>query len=425
MSGELALREAAYSVAQVVEQREVIESAMKNAMTVGMHYGKIAGCGDKPTLLQPGAQILAFMFKLRPDYVVFEKDLPGDHREYRVTCKIYHQGSGLEVGQGVGICTTMESKYRFRNAAKEVTWFEDTVPPAYWTLHRKAKEGSDDDKAQLHRWLSTVFENMPVADIGTKKDDRGVWRFVQFHGGEGKVENPNISDLFNTVLKIGKKRAFVDAVITATASNDFFTQDLEDIAENMKSVDVVTSADIAHMKKDMFPDAPGEGKKAEAGEPAKTTKEPSKPAPKKEPAPGEMNDWKSVRVHFGSDSSKIKNRPLSELSQTTIDWLNKQMEKKANHSAQDKILIAALALQKAEIEAKGEKTGKNLEMLRAKCEAMKIALAAVTEVNHELGSTALTFTQIQDDEAKYFLDHWDATSKRAVEIMELGNTLPM
>ena len=33
----------------------------------------------------------------------------------------------------------------------------------------------------------------------------------------------------NTVLKIAKKRAFVDAVLTATHASHIFTQDMEDI----------------------------------------------------------------------------------------------------------------------------------------------------------------------------------------------------
>jgi hypothetical protein len=47
-----------------------------------------------------------------------------------------------------------------------------------------------------------------------------------------KIENPNIFDTFNTCLKMAKKRAFVDAVLTTTASSDIFTQDIEDIIEN-------------------------------------------------------------------------------------------------------------------------------------------------------------------------------------------------
>ena len=39
--------------------------------------------------------------------------------------------------------------------------------------------------------------------------------------------------MYNTVLKMAKKRALVDAVLTATAASDIFTQDLEDISANL------------------------------------------------------------------------------------------------------------------------------------------------------------------------------------------------
>ena len=44
----------------------------------------------------------------------------------------------------------------------------------------------------------------------------------------GRVENPDIADAYNTVLKMSKKRAHVDAIITATAASDIFVQDEED-----------------------------------------------------------------------------------------------------------------------------------------------------------------------------------------------------
>ena len=44
-------------------------------------------------------------------------------------------------------------------------------------------------------------------------------------------------DVANTVLKMAKKRAFVDAVLTATASSDIFTQDLTDEDSENKPAD--------------------------------------------------------------------------------------------------------------------------------------------------------------------------------------------
>ena len=43
-----------------------------------------------------------------------------------------------------------------------------------------------------------------------------------------RVEFDNPADYYNTVLKMAKKRAHVDAILTATAASDCFTQDVED-----------------------------------------------------------------------------------------------------------------------------------------------------------------------------------------------------
>jgi hypothetical protein len=47
----------------------------------------------------------------------------------------------------------------------------------------------------------------------------------RYRGGQ---ENPDIADVYNTVLKIAKKRAHIDATLTCTAAADLFTQDLID-----------------------------------------------------------------------------------------------------------------------------------------------------------------------------------------------------
>lgn len=41
----------------------------------------------------------------------------------------------------------------------------------------------------------------------------------------------NVADKYNTVLKMAKKRALVDAVLTVTSASEIFTQDLEDMVQ--------------------------------------------------------------------------------------------------------------------------------------------------------------------------------------------------
>jgi len=47
---------------------------------------------------------------------------------------------------------------------------------------------------------------------------------------EGNNQEACLADVYNMVLKQAKKRALVDAVLTATAASDLFTQDMEDLS---------------------------------------------------------------------------------------------------------------------------------------------------------------------------------------------------
>lgn len=46
---------------------------------------------------------------------------------------------------------------------------------------------------------------------------------------EGKYKKKAPADMYNTCAKMAKKRAFIDAILTATASSTMFTQDVEDM----------------------------------------------------------------------------------------------------------------------------------------------------------------------------------------------------
>lgn len=214
---------------EIWNQVQLIQDVMSRVMKEGDHYGVIPGCGDKKCLYKSGAEKLCMTFRLVPQYSVRQTEYPNNHRDYEVRCKMY-SSSGQLLGEGVGICSTMESKYRYRKADGEVT--DKPVPKAYWDLRKK-----DSEKAQ---------ELLGGSGFSTKKV--GADWFISKQG-EGKVENENIADVYNTVLKMSKKRSMVDAVLQVTAASDMFTQDLEDIAENMKhavaeSVPTVTSHPI-------------------------------------------------------------------------------------------------------------------------------------------------------------------------------------
>lgn len=208
-------------VTDLVAQVGHIQQVMKAVMRDNEHYGKIPGCGEKPTLLKAGAEKLAMTFRLAPEYDIQEREMPGGHREYRVTVRLVSIITGAMVGAGVGLCSTMEGKYRFRAGDGEVTGV--AVPKAYWDTRRS-------DPAAASKLLRETANRAGLegSKFGTKKDAEGRW-MVSTHGE--RVEHDNPADYYNTVLKMAKKRALVDAVLTSTAASDIFTQDVEDMPE--------------------------------------------------------------------------------------------------------------------------------------------------------------------------------------------------
>lgn len=194
------------SVQELVGQVTLIQEVMRSVMKEGEHYGKIPGCGDKPALLKAGAEKLGMTFRLAPEFEIKRTDTAGGHREYQVVCTLNGKY------QGVGTCSTMEGKYRFRTGPKKSTG--RPVPKDYWNFKQ-----SDPVKAQAL---------LGGKGFSTMKED-GNW--VICEQGE-RVEHDNPADHYNTVLKMAKKRAHVDAVLTATAASDIFTQDIEELTQD-------------------------------------------------------------------------------------------------------------------------------------------------------------------------------------------------
>lgn len=217
MENQLAVYEAMPLTApQIQAQVNLIQEVMKSVMQEGSHYGKIPGCGDKPSLLKPGAEKLMFTFRLVADPEVEVHGLSHPtvqgHREYRVKVRISSMG-GTYMGGGIGSCSTMENKYRFRGGEKVFT--EEKVPSEYWNLK---KAGKLDDAQAL----------IGGPGYGVGKNDGG-WMICEF--GE-KMEHDNPADFYNTCEKMAKKRALVDATLTVTAASDIFTQDIEELVDN-------------------------------------------------------------------------------------------------------------------------------------------------------------------------------------------------
>jgi hypothetical protein len=199
---------------EVLNQNKRIRDIVEMVMKPNVHYGSVPGI-PKPFLQKPGAEVLAMTFRLIPRYTTKERVIEGGHVIYTVKCVLHHI-SGTRVGEGVGAGSTQEKKYRYR------TEFISTgvdVPPAWWD-QKKMENLPKIVKNQGGKLLSPEVIKKDKLTLSYGKDN-GKWKI----GYIKRIENPDIADQINTVLKMAKKRALVDAVITVFGLSDMFTQD--------------------------------------------------------------------------------------------------------------------------------------------------------------------------------------------------------
>lgn len=202
------------SIDAVKIQVDKIQQLMKSVMKEGEHFGVIPGT-TKPSLLKPGAEKLGFTFRLIPKFNITRYELPNNHREYEILCVLEHQQTGNFAGEGVGSCSTMESKYRYRMANRKCP-----VCGKEAIIKGKEEYGGGWVCFKKKGGCGATF-----LDANTKITSQFI----------GQIENPDIADTYNTVLKMAKKRAHIDAMITACAASDIFTQDIEDMSQNTPS----------------------------------------------------------------------------------------------------------------------------------------------------------------------------------------------
>lgn len=193
------------------DRRDAIKNVYENVMIEGKHYGKPFKGSDKKTLLKAGGEVLCATFMLSPKFNKTTRHLGDGHREVEFACHLFHIPSGKFTGEGWGSCSTLESKYRYRKAKL-------TCPECGGESIIKGKEEYGGG------WV--CWKKKGGCGENFKEDDQRITGQEQ-----GKIENPDIADEYNTVLKMAKKRAQIDAVLTVTGASEYFTQDLEDFGD--------------------------------------------------------------------------------------------------------------------------------------------------------------------------------------------------
>ncbi len=197
-------------LAQLVAGRDRIELIKRTLMKEGVHFGTIPGT-PKPTLYQPGAQLLGMVFGLRATFVQeveYGDGVNAPDIRCRSLCEL-HLGdtSGPIVGTGNGAANTWEAKHRWRRG--------DRACPSCGVEGAiiRAKYGKKG-------WLCYIKKGGCGAEF--LKADPAIMDQVVVD-----VENPNPHDLENTVIKVAEKRAYVGAMLRTTASSGTFTQEIE------------------------------------------------------------------------------------------------------------------------------------------------------------------------------------------------------
>lgn len=189
MAGELTVMQEPLGAMEVRAQVNLIQEVMQSVMKDGTHFGKIPGAGDKPTLFKAGAEKLASTFRLAVEPIVEELS-HGDEFRVRVIARITEMGTERFLGSGVGEASSNESKYMWRAAV---------CPEEY---------EATPEHMRREKWNKPYGNGKPWAQ---------------------KQVRMNVADVANTVLKMAKKRAMVDGILTVTGASDIFTQDIEEL----------------------------------------------------------------------------------------------------------------------------------------------------------------------------------------------------
>jgi len=169
------------------ERRRAFDEFVGSQMKQDIDYGTIPHT-QKPTLYKPGAEKIARMYGVRPQFTTEwqEADPATGYFTIKYRCQLVLVGTDHIMAEGLGLCSSFEKKYRWR---KE-WWNASGTPPE--------NEGWDKTKGNKY------FRNAPNSDL---------------------------VDTWNTVDKMSQKRSMVAASLCISGASERFTQDMEDFED--------------------------------------------------------------------------------------------------------------------------------------------------------------------------------------------------
>ena len=177
---------------EALENAKRIAQLLKEKMVEGVHYASnLFPSQQKPTLLDPGSQLIMYAFSVYPDHQILEHTVYREAGEevirYVVKCELKLKGFNIKVAEGMGSASSDEVKYKYR-------WLPE------------------EELAEVYGFTSEELERLPKREVAGKTLRR--------------VRNPEVLDLDNTILKIAAKRAEIDACLQLPGVGEAFTQDI-------------------------------------------------------------------------------------------------------------------------------------------------------------------------------------------------------
>jgi len=223
------------SPAQLIEHHKEAVEIIREALQEGKDYGVIPGAGEKPGLFKAGAERLLAAFGLYFDTDIIESEI--DHHSV--------------------------NDFAFKK------WINRQGKPANHEELKSLGIGRNRKTDNGWKWQECVEE------AGTS---RGCYRYVVKGTlrlrSSGAVMGTGIGscssmeskylrtprDFDNTILKMAKKRALVDATLSTLGMSDRFTQDVEDMNFRKDDADDVIDAPAEILKAAPPADPDGEAK---------------------------------------------------------------------------------------------------------------------------------------------------------------------
>ena len=192
---------------QLIDRQDALTNLIVKSLKEGTDYGKIPGTDDKNNLLKPGAERLCVAFGLTSEPQIVEQEIDHDRPVNYSLAKWVSVSKPTEAEQNE---KKAKGLGRLKKYGSKFTWQEKI------------------DESGVSYGVYRYVVKCVLKDSTDRIVGFGVGSCSTY---EAKyIRNPR--DAENTVLKMAKKRAFVDATLTTLGLSDRFTQDVEDIDEN-------------------------------------------------------------------------------------------------------------------------------------------------------------------------------------------------